>query len=291
MTGGLDSRAAEIVRDQTLAATEARALDAGKVYAWLTPNGGVHQIDLTGDQWREFPQRKRGTVTVRDVAAFQHYYERHADDNSEVFADLGAGTVTAVLDAHRSLSSDAAHADAARWQQHRLILQLQKTQTWRTWTDPARHRQFMPQADFAEFIEDNATDVDPHGDVTAGDLLDIGQFFQAHTEVAFTQGTRLKDGQTQLQWQETVSASTRTSAGQLEIPSEFTLAIAPYEDCSDKTITVRLRYRLVRPAVKFAYVLSNPERREQDAVAEIAAKVATELGVTVMHGTPAPPSP
>ena len=51
----------------------------------------MQKIDLTGDQYRDFPKRKTGTVTVRNVASFERYYAKHADEDSEVFADLDAG--------------------------------------------------------------------------------------------------------------------------------------------------------------------------------------------------------
>jgi len=280
----VDGHAADVIRELALDAAIPTSLALGEYHTVVTP-AGVTQIDLTGDKWRDFPRRKQGTVTVRDVAAFAHYYRRHADPDSEVFADHGKGTVTAVLDAHLSAATDAEFQ--ARWQQHRLILQLEKTTAWLDWL--AHDRDLMPQDAFAEFIEEHATDVATGGAIEAGDLLDVAQFFQAHTEVAFTSGKRLQDGQTQLMYQETTTASTRTAAGELQIPGEFEVAIAPYEDCVDRAIRVRLRYRLNKNtgAVVFGYFLDNPVRREEAAVEEIAGKVAAELGVTVMHGTPA----
>jgi len=283
---GLDGPAVAAIAELARDAAGAEDLELGK-YHIVPTEGGVVQIDLTGDQWRDYPKRKRGTVQVANVAAFAHYYGRHADEDSEVFADLKAGTVTAILDAHHNQHGDQMEDGGARWQQHRLVLTLEKTPAWQTWM--TRNRQMMAQEDFAEFLEEHATDVHPEGPVSAGDLLDIAQFFAAHTELQFTSGKRLHDGQTQLQYTEQTTTTGR-GGGNLEVPAVFDLAIAPYEDCPGPKLTVRLRYRLNKQtgAVTFGYFLDNPERRAQDAVREIAGKIAADLGVTVMHGTPAP---
>lgn len=267
---------AAVVRDLAYTASDPSELEPGKVYGWLT-NGQVHKIDLTADEYREYPLRKRGTVTVRNVASFAHYYAKHSSGFSEVFADLDAGTFTAVLDAHGPEGEDVA------WQQHRLVLQLQQTLPWRTWL--ANDRAMMPQQAFAEFLEDNARDVTGKR-VTAADLLEVAQHFQAHTKVNFTQGQRLATGQTQLTYVEEVDAKAG-QRGTVEIPAEFDLAILPYEDCAPKVMAARFRYRLANGELKLGYFLNDPARTAREACDEIAAKLAEACSVTVMHGQPA----
>src|ERR1700733_12913222 len=128
----IDTSAAEVIRDLAQAADAPSKLLLGNFYTLVTP-AGLEKIDLTGDEYRDVPKRKSGRVAVRDVASFAHYYGKHADAHSEVFADLDQATITAVLDAH--MASDASEPEfQARWQRHRLILGLQKTEPWKTWT-------------------------------------------------------------------------------------------------------------------------------------------------------------
>ena len=82
------------------------AVEPGTIYAWLSPQGQIHLVDLTDDRYLDEPKRKRGTVTVRDVASFAQYYAKHATEHSDVFADLDAATITAVLNAHRATGAD-----------------------------------------------------------------------------------------------------------------------------------------------------------------------------------------
>lgn len=276
MTDQTTPQTAAIIRDLARSSTEPAVLEPGGIYAWLT-DGEVHELDLTGDDYRDYPKHKAGEVTVRNTASFAHYYAKHADAGSEVYADLDRGTFTAVLDAH--------HGDSARWEQHRLVLALEQTLPWRTWL--SHDRQMMRQQDFAEFIEDNARDVAPGGKVTAADLLEIAQHFQAHTKVSFTQGTRLATGQTQLTYAETIEAKAG-NRGEIVIPSEFTLGILPYEDSPPRILLARFRYRLTGGELLLGYFLNDPARAAREAVAQIAEKVAEDCGITVMHGRPAP---
>lgn len=269
--------APEVVRELAFAASDPNQLEPGFVYAWLT-NGQVHKIDLTGDEYREYPQRKKGAVTVRNVGSFAHYYQKHSGPNTEVFADLDAATFTAVLDAHGE------ELDDARWQQHRLVLQLQQALPWRTWL--GNDRRYLEQQAFAEFVEDNARDVAPGGKVTAADLLEVAQSFQANTQVKFTSGKRLATGQTQLTYTEDITAKAG-NRGTIDIPSEFSLAVVPYEDCAPKVLRARFRYRLDGGELRLGYFLDDPARTAREACDEIAGKVAEACHAAVMLGQPA----
>lgn len=281
--------AAEVVRDLAQTATDPSELRPGKFYAWLAPGGQLHKVDLTGDEHADFPKHKRGIVTVRNVASFKAYWDKHHDDDSEVFADLDKGTVTAVLDAHRSAQAHAdGDSDAARWQGHRLILALRLTQPWKDWT--GRDRQLMSQQEYAEFLEEHAADVDPAGAVTAADLLESAQHFQAKIKVAITSGKRLRDGQTQFEYMEQIESAGRSAPdrGTIEMPSEFDLAIRPFDDCPVRPVAVRVRFR-IRDDKKLAlgYFMNDPARVAREAVAEVVAKLEAECSVKVMHGQPA----
>lgn len=282
-----DSATAEVVRDLTLTSAGPRTLDTGKYHAWLSPGGQLHQVDLTGDRWLDWPRRKAGTFTVQNVASFKQYWDKHHDDASEVFADLDKGTVTAVLDAHGSYETGHGGEDGARWQQHRLILALQLTRPWQDWT--ARDRQWMGQQEFAEFLEEHARDIDPGGTINAADLLECAQHFKATVKTAITSSKRLRDGQTQFEYMEEIESAGRSaSRGTIDMPGEFDLAIRPYDDCPVRPVAVRLRYRL-RDDKKLVlgYFMNDPARVAREAVAEVVAKLEAECGVQVMHGQPA----
>ena len=286
MTETNSAAAAWVVRDLAIQAVAPHKLTLGEYHVLARPDGGVETIDLTDDRYLDWPARKRGIVTVRNVASFKTYWNKHHDEASEVFADLDKGTVTAVLDAHSTYNDGHGGEDGARWQQHRLILKLERTLPWIRWT--GNDRKLLSQQQFAEFIEENASDVHPDGRVKAADLLEVAQEFHAHTTVRFTKGTRLASGQSQFQWtEETTATAGRTEKGTIEIPAEFDLAVWPYEDCEPAIMAARFRYRINHGDLQLGYCLNNPERVAQEAVASVVEKLAAECGVTVMYGQPA----
>ena len=263
-----DYAESEIVRDLALRTAAPTRAEAGSHYVWRDEDGSLRTLDLTG----AMPARRTGTVTVRNVAAFGAYFAKHADAASEVYGDLEAAKITAVLDAHRGSDHGDGEPDAsARWQQHRLVLELKTTQAWDAWLE--YDRQMRPQVAFAEFLEDNYRDLAPEGTVRAADLLEVAQSFTASTKTLFESGQRLRSGDIEI----VLSEQTTATAGKqkkIEIPEEFQLAIAPYEDCGRALISARFRYRAKDGSLALGYFLNQPERVREDAVREVAERVA-----------------
>lgn len=281
--------AAHVLEDLAERAQSARELESGAIYAFMT-RSGPQVVNLTGDEYRDFPRRKQGTVTVADVASFEHYYRKHADEDSEIFADIKAtatfglpcSTVTAVLDAHRARAS-LDETSEPRWQQHRLVLKLEATPEWATWT--ACDRKMMTQALFAEFIEDHIADINAAGPCTGADLLEMAQQFQAVNRVQFSSGTRLATGETQFGYTETIEAKAG-QRGQITIPGAFELGIRVFDDLDPYKVKARFRYRMNDGALQLGYHLDDPERKVRDAVQLVVAKVSEACGVTIMAGRP-----
>jgi uncharacterized protein YfdQ (DUF2303 family) len=261
-------------------------MEPGKIYAVRQPGGGFTKLDLTGDDYRQLPQRKLGTVAVRDVASLAQYFAKHSDSGSEVFADLDAAAITAVLDAHLGTDDvpDAFAGEGARWQAHRAVLAMKQTPEWQDWA--GKNKTQMSQQAFAEWIEDHAADIAPGGPATAADLLEMAQHFHAHTKVTYSSAKRLKDGQTQLTYSEETTAS-GGGKGTIEIPDAFELAIRPFEDSEMYRVKARFRYRLVGGDLRMFYHLNDPDRTFRDAVLQVVAKAEEACKVTIMRGRPA----
>jgi len=276
-----DQTEAEVVADLAREAQRATIVEPGKRYVWVKADGSLKELDLSDS----VPAFKTGTVVVKDIASFVEYYERHSDEDSEVFCDLDAGSVTAVLDAHRSVAHDEY---VARWQKHRLVLQLQKTQPWVTWTE--QDRKPLSQLQFADFLEDNRADLDPEGHVKAADFIEIAQHFHATVTHTFGNVNRLDNGDMEFTYKENTTEARGGNPRNttFDIPKEFTLRIKPFDDGEAELISARFRYRATPQGVVFLYVLDNPDRHVQEAVKEIVGRLSAELdGKTIMRGTPA----
>ncbi|GGU13012.1 DUF2303 family protein [Streptomyces violascens] len=258
-----------IVETARLSATPAE-LEPGKIYAFNTPTG-VHEVDLSGPAFTGVPSRKQGTTLVRDAVSFHAYYDKHHDENTEVFADAERLTVTAILDAHT--------ADTARWSGHRLALSLRQTDAWKQWL--AYDGKLMAQEPFAEFLEDHLPElIEP----TAADMLEIAQSIQGATKAEFQAGTRLATGQRQLSYVETTTAKAG-SKGQLTIPETFTIGLVPFEGSEGYKLTARLRYRIERGGeLRIGYKLERPGDIQRTAFADVVKAIAEQIDQPIMNG-------
>lgn len=270
----LDAGAIKEAADLATAATEPAELALGGYYT-VVAGGQVHRIDLTGDEYRDRPRRKRGRTIVRDVASFAAYWRKHAaDDISEVYADRDSLTVTAVLDAHGE--------DIPGWAEHRLVLQLQHTNAWHAWASASGRE--MGQEDFANFLEDNRADIMRPA---AAEMLEVAQSIQAVTKVDFAAGHRLVDGQRRIAYTETVE-SRAGSKGELAIPAEIELGLFVFKGAAvADSVTARFRHRINGGALRLMFKLDRPELVVDAAFGGVVAEVAEQCAATVLVGTPA----
>ncbi|WP_055585513.1 DUF2303 family protein [Streptacidiphilus griseoplanus] len=266
---------ARTIVETALLAAEPNELKPGKVYAWLTPTGGVQKIDLTGDEYRDTPARKTGTTTLRDADSFIAYYQKHADESSEVYADAERLTVTAVLDAHQ------AGADGARWGKHRAVLALRKTKAWEAWL--ANDTRMMGQKDFAAFLEDHLAELlEP----TAAEMLEIAQSIEGTTKAQFQHGHRLQTGERQFAYVEETSAT--AGKGQLTIPETFVIGLVPFDGSAGYRLRARFKFEINRDGhLSLGYKLETPDDTLKTAFADVTTAITEGLGVPLLNGTPA----
>jgi uncharacterized protein YfdQ (DUF2303 family) len=265
---------AAVIVDTAVRSVIPQELIPGKVYSLVTPDGRAHKMDLTGDDYRETPARKSGTTTVRDVESFLTYFEKHADDASEVYADIERRTVTAVLDAHQ--------AGAARWGKHRVLLELRNTAAWKAWT--SQNDRLMPQDAFADFIEDNLVDLVEPDSAT---MLELAQSFEATTSAEFQSSKRLDSGQRTFSYVEDVQAKAG-QRGDITIPSTLTLALRPFEGTEPYKVTARFKYRLGGGNLQLGFKLERPEDVLSAAFEDIRTLIDEGVPeeIAVLNGAP-----
>ena len=267
-----DTSGTQAVIDVAVRSAEPAKLEIGHVYAFHT-SSGVEQVDLTGDQYRINPSRKTGNTSVSDAASFAAYWAKHSDQDSEVYADAGRFSVTAVLDAHT--------AAGARRGQHRLHLALQRTPAWKAWE--AFDGRLLKQVEFADHLEARLPDLlDPD----AATMLEIAQSLQATTKVDFQSGVRLQSGERQFKYVETTTATAGTRAD-LTIPEVFIVGLHPFEGGRGYQLKARLRYRIEGSALTIGYRFEQPEVALREAFDDVVTDIAGQIETTVMNGTPA----
>lgn len=254
-------------------------LEPGHYYAFKHGDH-VTTIDLL-DRNLDRPRRKTGRIVVEDAPSFAHYFAKHADSNSEVYVDIDAGRVTAILDAHEPTDDTLDRDGTGRWGEHRLALTLAQTDAWKRWA--ALDRKTLSQSAFADFIDDNRADIRKPA---AADMLELVQHFQAITKVTFQSSTLLASGDRRLTYVEETDAGAGAK-GQIAVPSVLELGLAPFEDSEPYVVTARFRYRIEGGHLKMGFLLDNADDVRKDAVKTVVGKLQEELGITIMRGTPA----
>ena len=216
------------------------------------------------------PRRAMGVYQVGSLDSLIALTERiGVAEETTVWVHPTSGRVEVVFDDH--------DADQAGHGEHRAVLQLAVTPAWRAWL--ALDGKLIGQQEFAEHIEARVPDI---ASPPAADLAEVVSTLTGHTEVSWKSGVRLQDGTVQMQYTEEATA-TAGRYSELSIPQTFTLVLQPFVGLSRGVpITARFRYRVRSGTVAMGYVLDQPERVLEDAVANVHRTLAEKFGRVYM---------
>lgn len=246
----------------------------GHHFVMVPPNYTAKDITKYVEEAQDCPNRKRGTVQLKDIASLLAYAKDQCTiSTGYIYADPDTRTVTAVFNDHR-------HLDFAGWRDHKASYKAEYTPEFQKWL--GKNGAAMTQTEFAEFVEDNFADIT---EPAAQHMLDMATTIQAKTDINFSSAKRLQNGQVQLQYTETIDARAGAN-GALEIPKEFTLGLRIFKNGGGYRLKARLKYRLNAGTLKFWYELDRPERSIEDAFAAYVEVLTKESGYQVLLGTP-----
>lgn len=181
--------------------------------------------------------------------------------------------VVAIINDHES-------AGAPGWRDHRVELRLTHTPEWLYWT--GQDGNAMAQTAFAEHVEGGLAEIT---EPDAAAMLEIAQTFHATSAATFRSATRLHSGEQRLQYDEEVRANAG-AAGELEVPTELRLAVAPFIGEEPYAVKARLRYRVNAGNLRLSYHLDRPEAIVRDALEQIADRLADRFARTYMGDPP-----
>lgn len=256
---------------------ENRIGEDGKPYIILRADQKVEDAE----RFMRHPSRKVGKPQFVRSASFCEYVNQQKTVDSRLYIPSQT-QFSCVLDHHAEDSTGAIVTPRADWGQHRAQLDLKLTPEWQVWS--ARDKGSFGQREFAQFIEDNSDDVaTPAG----AELLDLVRTLKATCNAQYNVTVEDKPG--------TFSASyvqaTRAQAGvkgDLDLPTEFTLSIAPYEGGNKILIVARLRFEINNEKLRLHYELVKIQKFLDRALADISAGIEKATGLTAWYGTPTP---
>jgi hypothetical protein len=101
--------------------------------------------------------------------------------------------------------------------------------------------------------------------------------------VGFKSGINLQNGAVQLTYDESVEGKGK---GQLTIPSEFVVGLAPFVHGAPYRVNARLRYRISDDKLTFAFALDRPHRVVESAFRLACVEIEEQLeGLSILWGT------
>lgn len=249
-------------------------IDDNEIPVSLVPKGYELEIhSAEAEKLSDQPFKLKQRVQITNTESFIEYVKRHQTASTAIFCDVDEHKFIAVLDYHQGTSPS--------WNSHVAELLLIETPEWERWQ--AKDKDVMSQTDFALFVEDNMLEIiNPAG----AEMLEITKTLSSKQDVNFRSSIRLEDGQTQLQYDETIE-SKAGEKGNLVIPDKINLGITLYRGGDGYSMEARFRFRMRQGTLQLWYELIRPERAVADAVNNVFTQIQDELAednFAIYHG-------
>lgn len=244
-------------------------------FVTLPPGYTAHDLEST----LMYPLRERGTTHLDTLDSFVAFVNRHKDETaSAIYASVREDALVAVLNDHSS--------GDAQWRDWRADYSCPLSDEWVTWI--LNSGKAMPQAAFAQFIEDNLPDIvtpdKGNKKPTAADMLIVSRTLEAKSSVAFAQGTRLQTGDVELSFSERTAAT--AGNGKFSVPESFEIGIPVYRSGALYRVTARLRYRISGGLLTMWYDLLRHKQVHDHAFAEVVTQAQKKTELPAFYGTP-----
>ena len=262
------------IRDLARAATIPQTGE--KVHYAVIPEGSK-VVSLKEYQYPEGiqPGRVIANLKMQDQASLCSYVNSFKDPRTRIFGSVYSLNFLAVMDYHPTGAGDIT---APQFLSHKAEFQLRHSEEWALWI--AKNDKLIPQAEFAEFLEDNRTDIVKPDSAT---MLEVAKDLQAHSEVNFGSKINSQSGAATLQYDEQIKAT--VSTGQITVPESFTVRIPVFFGEDPIDIPARLRFRISSGKLSFQYKLQRPAEIISQAFEVVRQEIAASTTLEVLLGT------
>jgi uncharacterized protein YfdQ (DUF2303 family) len=286
---------AEIVTEHLKPALlDLRTPDGGSASVLVLPTAlEAHSIKEFVDEYRTEPDRRRGTATLFDLDSFIALAKRFMDKDSMLFADPKetAPALLVVFDYHRG------GGGKPRFGEHRARYAFPLSNEWTKWTQ--HNATVMNQQSFAEWIENNLTDIAPSDNIGPGvkafaaqiggsfaspsRLLELSHNLSIRVGSKIHHAQNLGTGETQFTY---VTEHQDEAGAPLKVPSAFVLAIPVFRGGALYQVPARLRYRVKDGAVVWFYDLYRTDVVFDHALKEACDRAHKEIELPLLYGAP-----
>lgn len=257
----------------------------------IVPSGCTVQSLIAQKYPHGLPARKpeyiKTTAHLKDADSFCRYTSLFSDARTRLFADPLSFCFRAVLDYHsapqRMLTDGRDTASPsigqAEMMAHSASFMMKSSAQWDIWI--AKNEKEIPQAEFAEFIEDNYRDI---REPSPAIMLEVARDLTAKVDVNFNSKVTPRNGSTQIAYQEIVQAGIGES-GKIEVPERFSICIPVFYGEKPVLIEARLRFRINGGKLKFQFKLYRPTEVQSDAFNLAAVAISQNLSMEIFMGS------
>lgn len=220
------------------------------------------------------PSRVRKKIKFTDTKGFVDYFSLFKDSYKPRLFTMGtsAGMQTLCVFDYDEPGSATSPGALPQWNQHLSTLALAYHPDYATLK--SKDNEFMKQEEFALFVEENLhlfTNPD------SATMLELAQELKGKRNVGFQSGRRLANGETKLEFIETIEA--KSTRGDVTVPEYLLMKTPIFDGYSEQEIKAAFRWRLDDGGrVFFAYRLLT-KVAERKAVEEVKAEVSKAVNL------------
>jgi len=237
-------------------------------FLYFHPEGMKAHIEEPLD--KALPTRVTAHETVIEPASFIEYVNRFKTENTVCKARLsGGGSIEALLDYHGASTGGAAVNQALS---HRVTLNCPHDVDYAVWK--RKFGEAIPQADFAEFIEDMIHTIKRPA---AAGFLDALRSISIDRDIKFKSVLNLANGTSKIAYSEDDVSNDVT------LPADVVLWMSIYQGTDPIEIPAKLRYRLKDGAIKFVFVVPGLAKLEREQFRAIGDAILTATMTPVFY--------
>lgn len=240
----------------------------GRQFAFVPDSYGLKDIS---DPLR-LPARARHIVTLDDRGSMTAYVNRFQRGETVLIADFTALTISAVIDFH--LDNEVAPEGAAGACDFRADFKLLPSEEFLRWD--AMQGKMHPQAEFAEFLDENACDI---ADPDPATMVEISRELEATIGAVFKSAVAPESGDRKFQYE----TETKTK-GDVIVPRRFSLSIPLYNGEGPEILEARFRFRAMPDGLLLGFVWHRVEYQRRAFFNAIATQIAEDTGCPVFAG-------
>jgi uncharacterized protein YfdQ (DUF2303 family) len=234
----------------------------------FTIDGNGNVVDL--EPYLAEPLRIAEDRMFTSVESFTTYVNRFKGENTAIFADQKGDQLIAEIDSHGPGKPSRVT--------HIATLKLEKTLAMAAWMKANNIK--MRQADFADFIEDNATDI---SDPAAAVMIEVAHHMKATKDAQFESKVNLENGSFVFKHNEEVKGTRKD--GTTEVPAGFKLALTVYRGQTQPfSLDAKLRYRIDDGSLIMWFVVPLLARLLEQAFDDVVTQVKKATGIDILHG-------